>query len=76
MATRNNHNVGLLFTDEANSGLKHQYFAPIIDSVKRTLEAKGYDVMFLNASKANGQAHVLRGKGSTEAFGRGRDRLY
>lgn len=55
MATRNNHNVGLLFTDEANSGLTHQYFAPIIDSVKRTLEAKGYDVMFLNASKANGQ---------------------
>ena len=43
MATRNNHNVGLLFTDEANSGLTHQYLAPIIDSVKRTLEAKGYD---------------------------------
>ena len=55
MATRNNHNVGLLFTDEANSGLTHQFFTPIIDSVKRALEDKGYDVMFLNSSKANGQ---------------------
>lgn len=46
-----NYSIGVLFADESNSGLTHDYFAGVLDSVKRTSEAKGYDISFLNCNK-------------------------
>ena len=51
LKTNRTYNIGVLFTDEARSGLTHDYFAGVLDSFKRTVEARGYDVTFLNASK-------------------------
>lgn len=48
LKTNRTYNIGVLFTDEALSGLTHDFFAPILDSFKRTVEAKGYDITFLN----------------------------
>ena len=45
-----NYSIGVLFADNSNSGLTHDYFAGILDSFKRTSEAKGYDISFLNCS--------------------------
>lgn len=51
LKTNRTYNVGVLFADEAMSGLTHDYFADVLDSFKRTVEARGYDITFLNASK-------------------------
>ncbi|MBO7334796.1 MAG: LacI family DNA-binding transcriptional regulator [Lachnospiraceae bacterium] len=42
--------IGVLFVDESNSGLMHDYFAGVLDSFKRTVEDRGYDMTFINSS--------------------------
>lgn len=51
LKTNRTHNVGVLFVDEAMSGLTHDYFAFVLDSFKRTVEESGYDITFVNRSK-------------------------
>ncbi len=46
-------NIGVLFVDEAMSGLTHDYFANILNSFKVTAESKGYDITFINSNKRN-----------------------
>lgn len=41
-------NIGILFVDERNSGLTHEYFASMLESLKVEVEARGYDVTFIN----------------------------
>lgn len=43
-------NLGVLFVDDAHSGLKHDYFAYVLDSFKRASEEKGYDITFINSN--------------------------
>lgn len=51
LKTNRSYNIGVLFTDEAHNGLKHDYFASVLDSLKKTVEAHGYDMTFINCSK-------------------------
>jgi LacI family transcriptional regulator/LacI family purine nucleotide synthesis repressor len=44
-------NLGVLFMDEAKSGLTHDYFSYVLDSFKRYVESKGYDITFINSSR-------------------------
>lgn len=48
LKTNRTYNIGVLFVDEAQSGLTHDYFAHVLDYFKRTVEEKGYDITFLN----------------------------
>jgi len=51
LKTNKSYNIGVLFVDEApQSGLTHDYFASILDSFKVTVEAKGYDITFINCN--------------------------
>lgn len=52
LKTNRTHGIGVLFADEARSGLTHDYFAAVLDSFKRTAEKSGYDITFINSSKA------------------------
>lgn len=52
LKTNRTYNIGVLFSDEAQSGLTHDYFANVLESFKRTVERKGYDITFINASKS------------------------
>ena len=36
LKTNRSHNIGVLFVDETNSGLTHEYFAAILNSAKET----------------------------------------
>ena len=47
-------NLGVLFVDDANSGLKHDYFTYVLDSFKSTAEEKGYDITFINSNRSGG----------------------
>ncbi len=51
LKTNRSYNIGVLFVDEApQSGLTHDYFASILDSFKVVVEAKGYDITFINCN--------------------------
>lgn len=51
LKTNHSSNIGVLFVDESRSGLTHDYFANVLDSLKRTAEERGYDITFINTSK-------------------------
>ena len=54
LKTNRTYNIGVLFVDEAQSGLTHDYFSQVLDNFKRTVEDKGYDITFIN----KGRNHV------------------
>ena len=47
LKTNRTYNLGVLFVDEANSGLTHDFFAHVLESFKVTAEEKGYDITFV-----------------------------
>lgn len=55
LKTNRTHNLGVLFSDDAESGLTHDYFAHVLDSFKNTAEEKGYDITFINNSSSRHQ---------------------
>jgi LacI family transcriptional regulator len=48
LKTNRTYNLGVLFVDEAQSGLTHEYFANVLDSFKVEAEKNGYDITFIN----------------------------
>lgn len=52
LKTNRTYNLGILFVDEAQSGLTHDYYAALLDSFKRTAESMGYDLTFINSNKS------------------------
>ena len=51
LKTNRTYSIGVLFVEEAQSGLTHNYFSYVLDSFKDTAEQKGYDITFLNCNK-------------------------
>ena len=51
LKTNRSYNIGVLFVDEAQSGLTHDFFANVLDSFKRTIERKDYDLTLINCNK-------------------------
>ena len=56
LKTRRTYNLGVLFVDDAQSGLTHEYFANVLDSFKVEAERNGYDITFI--SKHSGQKNM------------------
>ena len=48
LKTNRTYNIGVLFIDGNHSGLTHDFFNHVLDSFKRTAEAHGYDITFIN----------------------------
>ena len=48
MKTNRTHNIGVLFMDDANSGLQHDFFAGVLESFKKAVEKEGYDITFIS----------------------------
>ena len=46
LKTNRTYDLGILFADNLQSGLTHDYFAAILDSFKVTAEERGYDITF------------------------------
>lgn len=51
LKTKRTYSLGVLFVDDSQSGLTHDYFANVLDSFKRTAEQKSYDITFINCCK-------------------------
>lgn len=60
LKTNKTHGIGVLFVDDARSGLTHDYFASVLDSFKRMAEKCGYDITFINSSRhrANSMSYL------------------
>ncbi len=56
LKTHRSNTLGIIFEEITNQGLQHPLFAKILESFKSTIEAHGYDIMFLAKSmgKQNG----------------------
>lgn len=54
LKTRRSYNLGVIFVDEAGSGLTHDYFNHVLESFKRESEERGYDITFASG-KVSGQ---------------------
>ena len=48
LKTNRTYNLGVLFVDERQSGLTHEYFSAVLDSFKVEAEKHGYDITFIN----------------------------
>jgi len=48
LKTNRSHNIGLLFADATNSGLAHEFFSLVLNSLKEESEKQGYDVTFIS----------------------------
>ncbi len=46
-------NLGVLFVDKTSSGLRHEYFSGMLESIKTTAERKGYDITFISKNLGN-----------------------
>ena len=53
LKTNKTYNIGVLMVDKADSGLKHHYFASILDSFKVVMERSGYDLTFISNQIGN-----------------------
>lgn len=48
LKTNRTYNIGVLFVDEANSGLTHEFFSSVLEGFKTQAEGLGYDITFIN----------------------------
>ena len=56
LKTNRTYNIGVLFVDEMQSGLTHEYFSGILESIKTEAESRGYDITFISRN-ASGRKH-------------------
>jgi len=50
LKTNISHNIGLVFEDETQSGLTHEYFSRVLNSAKQEFERRGYDITFIGTA--------------------------
>ena len=60
LKTNRSYNIGVLFVDERRSGLAHEYFSPVLESLKVEAEANGYDITFINRNVGKRAATYLQ----------------
>lgn len=50
LKTNRTYNIGVLFSEQTNSGLTQNYFASVLDSFKKEVEAAGFDITFISGN--------------------------
>ncbi|MCI2055587.1 MAG: LacI family transcriptional regulator [Oscillibacter sp.] len=50
LKTKRTYDIGVLFKDEAGSGLTHEYFSAVLEGFKNEAESKGFDITFINTN--------------------------
>lgn len=59
LKTNRTYNLGVLFADESNSGLKQDYFAAVLNGFKEEAESRSYDITFINHNMDVGGGHPM-----------------
>ena len=50
LKTNRTNNIGVLFVDNMQSGLMHEYFSSLLNSIKAEAERSGYDITFISSN--------------------------
>ena len=50
LKTKRSYNLGVLFMDEARSGLTHDYFNHVLEGFRKEAEERGYDITFASGN--------------------------
>jgi LacI family transcriptional regulator len=53
LKTNRTYDLGVLFKDEAGSGLTHEYFSAVLEGFKNEAESKGFDITFINTNSSS-----------------------
>jgi len=48
LKTNRTNNIGVLYVDKMESGLMHEYFSSLLNSIKAEAERSGYDITFIS----------------------------
>lgn len=59
LKTKKSFSLGVLFADENNNGLTHNYFSAVLNSFKIEAERRGYDITFINHNIGSTQMSYL-----------------
>ncbi len=59
LKTKRSYNIGVLFRDDAQSGLTHEYFSGVLDGIMVEAESLGYDITFINTHSEKQQMSYL-----------------
>lgn len=58
LRSKRSYTIGILFVDKTFSGLKHEYFSSILDSIRVEAEKHGYDITFMATDNVEGKNYV------------------
>lgn len=53
------YNLGVLFSDDTQSGLTHPFFSTVLEHFKQEAELEGYDITFIGHRMGNGRVTYL-----------------
>ncbi|MFH1512643.1 MAG: LacI family DNA-binding transcriptional regulator [Bacillota bacterium] len=59
LKTKRSYNLGVLFSDDKQSGLTHAFFSFVLESFKKEAERHGYDVTFISHNIGENQMTYL-----------------
>ena len=59
LKTNHSYNIGVLFEEQAGSGLTHEYFSGVLNGLKLQIEQQHYDLTFINTSFENSEMSYL-----------------
>lgn len=60
LKTTHSFTIGVVFEEGTNQGLQHPVFSRILESFKKEVEAKGYDILFLAKQMGNQNGSYLQ----------------
>lgn len=60
LKTSRSYNIGVLFVDKMRSGLTHEYFSAVLDSIRVESERQGYDITFINRNIGHRETTYLQ----------------
>ncbi|QLY39542.1 LacI family transcriptional regulator [Hujiaoplasma nucleasis] len=60
LKTHQSYTIGIIFEEITDYGLQHPLFSKILESYKKVVESKGYDIMFLAKNMGNQQGSYLQ----------------
>lgn len=52
-------NLGVLYSDDTESGLTHSFFSPVLQSFKKEAERRGYDITFITHNMSRSKMTYL-----------------
>ena len=63
LKTGKTNNIGVLFVDEQNAGLSHEYFSNMLEAIKTHAESYEYDITFISSGRTMSYLQHCRYRG-------------